>query len=408
MKKRIIFLPVFLLFFVLVYYFLFYSNYLYSDKPVAPKLFFSLEFVNEQILPNDLQFQDTRVGGLSALSYHPIRKTFFSLSDDSNTKQRHLKPRALKEKIGIPAPSRFYEMKLHQKTDDKKYELQLVDQVFLLDQNGKPLPIAIDPEGMVILGKNQILISSEGVQLPDLLAPPGIFAFNLKGQWEFAWPLHQMFWPRDLKRLGKWGVKRNKAFEALSLDPKQEYLWLGLESALHQDSWEQEQTKKQYIRISQYSVEGQEIIRQFVYPMDFFITKGNLAGYNGMTDFLSLGDKKFIVIERAYLKDAFASKENKASAQFIRLFLADCSSASDVLNHKNLQRDSFVACGKTKIMNLSDSLKIELDNIEGIAMGPQVAKGSYLLVLISDNNFRHTQKTQILFFHYKLKNQFYN
>ncbi|MFM9156610.1 MAG: esterase-like activity of phytase family protein, partial [Dolichospermum sp.] len=49
------------------------------------------------------------------------------------------------------------------------------------------------------------------------------------------------------------------------------------------------------------------------------------------------------------------------------------------------------------------SLDVSLDNIEGLTLGPKLAKGEQSLILISDNNFRRLQQTQILAF--KLKSE---
>ena len=45
-----------------------------------------------------------------------------------------------------------------------------------------------------------------------------------------------------------------------------------------------------------------------------------------------------------------------------------------------------------------DDLKIHIDNVEGICLGPQLPNGHSSLILISDNNFNSQQKTQIFLF----------
>ena len=351
-----------------------------------PAVFFSLDFVNEQILNHNLQFKNIPVGGLSALSYDRKQGAFVALSDDKN----------------IKGPARFYKFRLVQKKEreKKQYELRLMDQVFLNNKEGQQFA-SIDPEGAAFLNSEQIFISSEGAQMDDLTEPPAVFLFDLKGRWLSRWALPGMYWPDDLNQLGQWGVKKNKAFEALSVDQGQKALWLTTEHPLHQD--EQNTTKennKQYVRFSRFDIDTEKIKAQFVYPMEADIEVDNLKGKNGVTDFFSLGGQKLIVVERAYLKDETNLSDRKTDANLIRLFLADCSTANNVLQYQSLKKGRFVTCGKRLLANLSAIFGDSIDNIEGITIGPEVSKGTYLLVLVSDNNFNPAQKTQFLFFHY--------
>jgi hypothetical protein len=52
---------------------------------------------------------------------------------------------------------------------------------------------------------------------------------------------------------------------------------------------------------------------------------------------------------------------------------------------------------KTLVLDLA-TLGITLDNVEGLAFGPVLPDGRQSLVLISDDNFSDSQKTQVLLF----------
>ena len=375
----------------------------------APDPSFSLQFVHEQVLEPGLRFNNMPVGGLSALTYDSKNKMFLALSDDKGNK-------------GFPP--RFYQFRLSKKKD--RYHLNLINHVILKDKNGQPF-LPIDPEGMALLNQTgseeTILISSEGAQLPILKAPPQVFVFNTKGQWWSSFPVWDMYWrPRQI---GKWGVKENKAFEALSLDPKQVYMYLATESSLHQDDISHHRTgfqNRQFIRITRWAIQNKGLrlkkmgphkhpkskkhsikYQQYAYVMDLFIEKDDMKGANGLTDFVSLGNKKLITVERAYLKKRGLLKDKKMDANWARLFLTDCSQASDVFRKKSLSKGDFVTCSKTLIGDLSSLAKTKIDNIEGIAFGPKVSNETHLLVLVSDNNFNSKQKNQFLFFHYSNK-----
>ena len=182
----------------------------------------------------------------------------------------------------------------------------------------------------------------------------------------------------------------------------------------------------QYIRFNKWDIHHRKLLKQFAYPMtksikvqntqaipahsgyQLRINREQLKGEIGLTDFLALGDKKFLIIERAYLKnmshiDNTISNKKKADAYYVQLILADCFSASDISHYGSLNKKSFISCKRTHTIDLQsllESAHIQVDNIEGIAIGPKVSKNTWLVVLVSDNNFNPAQKTQFLFFHY--------
>ena len=348
----------------------------------APLPRFSLQFINTQVLEPNLHFKQIPVGGLSALSYDPATQTFFALSDD-------------KGRIG---PPRFYEMQLSLKNTE--YRLNFKNMTLLKNEKNQYLR-NIDPEGMAFVNSNQIFISSEGAQMDTLIIPPGLFSFDIKGHIKTSMTFSSPFWPENLQQLGSFGVKENKAFEALSLAGPERELWLATEQSLHQDDEKTntDENKKNYIRFSQIDLNQMKIKAQYVYPMLSYIEQGILAGKNGITDFLFLNNKQFIVVERAYLKSLNTPSAEKQDANSVRLFLTDCSQAEDVSSFPALQERRFVICGKTPLMNLS-RVTADVDNIEGIVKGPETAKGYSVLILVSDNNFSPSQKNQFLFFHY--------
>lgn len=349
---------------------------------VSPVISFSLNFVNEQILPFNFALNNAPVGGLSALSYDQDKNIFIALSDDK----------------GHKGPPRFYELKLDIRETEKPYTLQMIKQISLRNRQGQIIS-QIDPEGIDFFRSDHIFISTEGAQMRDLFAPPALFMFDTNGILLSSWDLPKIYWPDNHEQVGEWGVKENKGFEALSISPDKNWLYLATESSLHQDD-QGDSSNQQYIRISRFDIETAKMADQFIYPMDVNINIGNFSGTNGLTDFLSLEDEQMITVERAYLKDSTVSSDRKSDMTLVRLFLTNCFSASNVSQYEELKEGQFITCGKSLLADLSSVLGNGVDNIEGIAMGPEVSPGNYLLVLVSDNNFRQTQKTQFLFFHY--------
>ena len=371
------------------------TQFIESPSPIQN---FSIQFLNAQVLTPGLHIDNIPVGGLSALSYDPENRVFFALSDDKGHPHNN----------GNSYFPRFYEMKL-QRTGEK-YSFELTKQTALLNKNNQHIQ-GIDPEGIVFLNNNTIFISSEGEQTSIRTIPPALFIYNIEGQLQSERPVEGMFW--DYDKVGSYGVKENKGFEALTLDTDNNQLWMATEESLHQDDLlgpadSQAVTNREYIRFNQIDLSTMRIKAQYIYPIQSDMEQGTLSGNNGVTDFLSVGDSRLIVLERAYLEQPNAPSNIKQNASLIQLFLADCSGASNVAAYQALQGNQFVMCGKSQIIgDLSKFINGYVDNIEGIAKGPPVppgpgvSPGEFMLVLVSDNNFLPKQQNQFLFFRYK-------
>ena len=112
--------------------------------------------------------------------------------------------------------------------------------------------------------------------------------------------------------------------------------------------------------------------------MDLEVTQYKMKGANGLTDFIALGNHQLFTVERAYLKKTDLPASQKLSATRVRLFLTDCSQATNIAQYKQLQslfqkkaqstnKKTLTTCGKTLIadLNQSGSLPVQVDNIGG-------------------------------------------
>jgi hypothetical protein len=115
---------------------------------------------------------------------------------------------------------------------------------------------------------------------------------------------------------------------------------------------------------------------------------------NGVSDIVTLGQDRFLVLERASI---YSDNNWKA-----RIYLVDLHGATDVLG-----RDSLTAASaqpvepvrKTLVSDLSDVPGLpRVDNVEGITLGPRLSDGRRTVVLVSDDNFAARQVTQFIAF----------
>ena len=311
-----------------------------------------LKFFNEQIIETSFSFNQIPVGGLSAIRFDRKTNSFLILSDD---KKNH----------------RFYRFKLKKQ---KPYQLNLVEQILLKERGFKKLKRNMDPEG-ISLGSHHIFIASEGQQIFTPPEPPQIFRFSQKGLLLKAWETPSVFW--NLNQIKTHGAQENKGFESLTLDLQKNLLWTATERPLLQDL----KVSKKRIRLSGFSLKTKKLLFQFPYSLS--------DSKAGLVEMLFLKPQVFLTLERTYNK---FKKTNRT-----RLFLTDCRKATNLTSPP-----PHSSCKKKKLFDFKRLGKIKIDNLEGMTLGPKLPKEQRLLVFVSDNNFNKKQKTQILFFGFKI------
>ncbi|MEM8674228.1 MAG: esterase-like activity of phytase family protein [Cyanobacteria bacterium P01_G01_bin.67] len=338
---------------------------------------FSLEFVDQYDIPKTT-FEDTVVGGLSAIAYNRESDLCYVLSDDR----------------GIRSPARFYSFKLGiEQTADaglKIASFEPENTTFLRDQTGKNYPQgAIDPEGLALSPRNTIFISSEGNPTNNI--QPFIAEFELETGTELA----QLSLPqRYLAGEQSQGIQENLAFESLTINrtglPEDPFrVFTATESALLQDeSFEGEEQAR--VRLLHYIINpvgNPVLLAEHLYllepaPADVIA--------NGLTELLALRTEGyFLSLERTFGFTGAGAK----------IFQVVIGNATDTTNIASLKGNipQVQPLRKKLLFDLAD-LGIYLDNLEGMTIGPRLPDGSRSLLLISDDNFNEEQISQLLLF----------
>ena len=333
----------------------------------------SLEFLDSYELPQTT-FEDTIVGGLSAIAYDQASDLFYVLSDDRSRR----------------GAARFYTMKINlQATPSNKISIKniSVEKVtFLKDQQGNLFPEGtIDPEGIALSPRGTVFISSEGD--PDDNIAPFIAEFDLEtGQQKSTVPLSQKYLPQDNQ-----GIQKNLAFESLAIKtvglPQDPFrLFTATESSLIQDLSEEENAR---IRFTHYVINpiGKPIVvAEHLYLLEPDALE-NIA--NGLTELSTLDQEGyFLSLERTFGFTGAGAK----------IFQVVAGNASDTYTIDSLKDISNVQPLKKQLLLDLQDLGIYLDNLEGMTLGPRLPDGSDSLILVSDNNFSKDQVTQFLLF----------
>lgn len=340
---------------------------------------FSLEFLDDYQIPKD-KFQDTVVGGLSAIAYDRDRDRFYVLSDDRSRR----------------SPARFYTFNLNVEQQDGQIKIksfQPKEVTFIKDESGNNYQVGqIDAEGIAISPRNTIFISSEGDTTKNVR--PFVGEFELEtGKKISDIRLPQRFLASKDSDITQ-GVQENLAFESLTINrvglPEDPFrLFTATESSLIQDESleSQERSRIRFLHYSINSVGNPILVAEHLYLLDPAPIE---VISNGLTELLALQTEGyFFSLERTFGFDG-------AGAKIFQVVVGDATDTSNIESLKgNLA--GVRTLKKQLLLDLKD-LNIYLDNLEGMVIGPRLPDGSRSLLLISDDNFNQEQISQLLLF----------
>ena len=338
----------------------------------------NIDFIGKAIFPTGSLFQETEIGGLSGITYDAEKQVYYAISDDRSSK----------------APARFYSLKINLQSGQLEQDkIVFTGVTTLLDENGKSFPeLSLDPEGIAFSG-NSVFVSSEGDV--DRQINPFIKEFSLDGKLLETLLIPELFLPDDK---GTKGIRNNLAFESLTLTPDRKYLFTATENALVQDGAVPSLQSGSPCRILRYDAVSGNPERSFLYITESLPVGANPVGKlttNGLVDLLAIDENRLLSLERAFSLETGTT---------IKLFEISLEKADRIFGLESLKsRLSEVSPAQKRLLLDFDTLKIPLDNIEGLTLGPVLGDGSRGLILVSDNNFSPFQETQILGFKIKVQ-----
>ena len=313
-------------------------------RPAEPRV----ELLSAVELAQGTLFEGTCVGGLSALAYQASSGRYLALSDSGDD-------------------ARLYTLDLPIQPSDEGPRLgpPTVERVVrLLTREGLPYPGGrVDPEGLALVDATTAFLSSEGK--PDLGVPPFVDLVDVESGAHLASvavpPAFTPRWDGDLQVAG---VRPNQGFEALALGPGGADLHVVAESALMQDAPASPPAGTDLqTRWLHFRREGDRIrqVAEYRYPLRR--PEGEVVAH-GLVEILALEEDRFFALERTYAFDRGLT---------VRLFVADPPTTDGGLVRKALLLD-FAEAG------------IELENYEGLALGPPLPDGGESLLVVGDND----------------------
>ena len=341
-------------------------------------------FLGEYDIPYNLQYKNTTVGGLSGIDYDAKHKRFYLISDDRSEKN----------------PARFYTANISftQKGIDS---LEFTGVEFMLQPDGNVYPNnkqdpfhTPDPEAIRYDPVSKHLVwSSEGERIvkPALtvLEDPAITIISSKGKFIDSFILP----PNLIMHATENGPRQNGVLEGMSFADNYKTLFVNVEEPIYEDGPRADVTNNNtYIRILKFDWAAKKNTGQYAYPLSpvaYPAVPANAFKINGVSDILSLGNNKLLVIERSFSTGRLACT--------IKVFITDLTGATDVSSRPLKDNNNFTPTSKKLLINMDD-LGIYIDNIEGVTFGPRLPNGHKTLLFIADNNFSVVEKAQLLLF----------
>lgn len=352
-----------------------------------------LAFIGEVVLPANMEFEGTTVGGLSGIDYW--NGIYYLISDDNGSASDDVNGQA-----------RAYTATLHFDAN-RFYQVRLTGVIPLNDtlHQGIAQPFApgtVDPEAVRVDPNNGNLIWANEGQI-KLGLNPQIREIDIAGTLIRTLPLHDMF---QIDTTGKTGPRHNVVFEGLSVAISGDGFWLAMEGPLIQDGEEPEmEDTDSPIRVSLINRETGGLVRQFAYELDPVAIREGTKGVfsvNGVVDVLEYARDQFLFLERSYVAG------QSDGGNDVKLYKVDASNATDVSQFHGLAGTEYKGAEKQLLLDFND-IREQLstiddvnivDNLEGITFGPILPNGHHSLVVVADNNFNgfDAQLNQFLVF----------
>lgn len=319
----------------------------------------TLTYLDDFTLPQELEIEGTKVGGLSGIDFHD--GSYYLVCDQ-------------------PSNPRLYiaEIPLLNRSIDTVMLTEVIklnkDEAFFKKSTPDLEGIRFDP------ALDQIVLSSEGsIQNGK---DPAVFHISTEGEFLTHYAI-----PDHFKASGKQKPRNNGVFEGLAESFDKSAYWVAMELPLEKDGPKPKiYPTNSPVRITEFSKDTQEAVSQFAYRLDG-ISKFpiNWFAVNGVTEILEYEEDKFLVLERAY-SAGYGSHGNT-----VKLFDVNASETTNTLAEEYLQKTAYKPAEKKLVFDfksVKDFLEHEIiDNIEGMTFGPVLPNGNQSLILVSDDNF---------------------
>lgn len=312
----------------------------------------SVSVVKTWTLPSDFKIEKKRVGGFSGCSLNDNKMYF--ISDDR----------------GSEGGPRIFSIPF----DEAKPEIGF-SKVEVISVKKDSVNKILDLEGIAVLNKNKILVSSEGDLNQKPRINPTLFWIDGRGNKLSTIQFPEAFIAEKSGQQTK-GIQVNLGFEGLSIDEDQKKWAAMLEGPLLQEPNE--------LKLVESAIDSDKFDSIFSYPIPTLYSINptqppGLVGYFGVSDILFLDQAGYMILERGV----------RLTAGGVTYLTQLCQATKD---KAQLKRQCFYS------MNDDQQLKELIPNganFEGLCW---VNKQKKLFMAVSDNNFSKSEKTVFILY----------
>lgn len=330
---------------------------------------------------------DRRFGMFSGLFYDPIRGDWWALGDR-----------------GPGGGTLSYDTRISRFTIDvdratgRISNFQVQQTIKLSNAGGSlnglaPNPItsvgrSFDPEGVVINPINgNILIADEygpsivefnraGVEVRRFTVPANLIPRNAAGTPNFASDAGNTL-----------GRATNRGFEGLAISPDGRFAYATLQSAMLDDG----NRNGLYSRIVKYDMTTGVAVAQYAYKFE------STGQGRGVSEIVALGNDKFLIIERNNRGLGIGADFATADKNVFQIDLSGATDISSIILAGGVLPAGVIPALKSaQIIDLDATTLAALgfkspEKWEGLAIGPKLDNGKYLILAGTDNDFSVTQ-----------------
>lgn len=282
----------------------------------------------------------------------------------------------------------------------------------LLNGNAGTLGLSLDPEGFAIAANGNFYVSDE--------YGPSVYEFSPNGSFIRAFQTPNNLLPRESSGNLNYvdgrgtitsGRQDNRGFEGLTLSSDGTKLFTLLQDPLVNEGASNDGRRSRNLRLVEFDTATGQSTAQYIYQVedladinnripgtanDFSATQqGRNIGISAIT---ALNNNEFLVLERdnrGLGEEAQTSALPVGSKRVYKINLAGATNVSGIsLAGTNSLPSGVTAVNKSLFLDIADILKttgqIIPEKMEGLAIGPQLADGSYAILIGTDNDFSVT------------------
>jgi hypothetical protein len=326
---------------------------------------------------------DAALHGLSGLHYDRQSGKLYAIADLS----------------GGSVPARLYRFGVE--LGDSALVVTPESVVMLHERVASPLSIDLDCESVTAADGGAFFVGTENSDDLPTQRAPNVLRVERDGLITGALALPPAFLPEP-SGIPTRGPRSNLAFEGLALSPSGRWLQAIVESPLRQDGPVAGFDQPSVVRLLRWDRSGSAPPAEYLYrtePLPRPRSGTPVGGNNGVSELVSLDDRRLLVLERAYVPLA-----ERQGVNTVRIFEASIPPDVSPGAPQAPADDAARTLPKRLVLDLDDVIeRLEpgfqsLDNLEGMTLGPSFPSGEPSLLLVSDDNFRAEQRTVFLAF----------